>query len=44
LEKWKIGITPTFQNKNVKRNMIINGVIEIELNGDSNLPKFQSTK
>jgi hypothetical protein len=39
MEKWRDGIIPTFQNKSVKRNMIINGVIKIELNGDSILPK-----
>jgi len=35
---WKDGKIPIFLNRSVKRNMIIKGVIEIELNGDSNLP------
>jgi len=41
---WKDGKIPIFLNRSVKRNMIIKGVIEIELNGDSNLPKFQPSK
>ena len=46
MEKWngKDGKIPIFPNRSVKRNMIKKGVIEIELNGDSNLPKFHSSK